>query len=102
MTVIGIIMNEYLISKAVGKKITYYRKLHGLSLSELSKVASVSQQQQSRYERGLNRIKVDKLFIYAQFFNIDIIDFFPKEYSDFFEVDPIINNSINSSKRRFI
>lgn len=35
--------------------------MHGVSLDKLAKVIGVSQQQQSRYERGINRINLDRL-----------------------------------------
>lgn len=46
-------INRYPVSKVIGRKITYYRKMKGISLDELASLIGVSQQQQSRYERGL-------------------------------------------------
>lgn len=66
----------YPISKIIGKKITHYRKMKGISLTELAKVTGVSEQQQSRYERGINRINLSRLYLYANFFNINIHVFF--------------------------
>ncbi|MGX4743499.1 helix-turn-helix domain-containing protein [Providencia rettgeri] len=37
---------------------------------------NISPQQQSRYERGINRITLDRLFQYATYFEIDIQSFF--------------------------
>ncbi|WP_438811286.1 helix-turn-helix domain-containing protein, partial [Proteus penneri] len=54
-------INRYPVSKAIGRKITYYRKMKGISLDELAALIGVSQQQQSRYERGVNRINLDRL-----------------------------------------
>ncbi|CAB5542905.1 helix-turn-helix domain-containing protein [Providencia hangzhouensis] len=68
--------SHYPISKIIGNKITYYRKMKGMTLENLSKVVGVSEQQQSRYERGINRINVDRLYQYAKIFDINIIDFF--------------------------
>ncbi|WOB99967.1 MULTISPECIES: helix-turn-helix domain-containing protein [unclassified Providencia] len=68
--------NYYPISRIIGNKITYYRKMKGMTLENLSKVVGVSEQQQSRYERGINRINVDRLYQYAKIFDINIIDFF--------------------------
>ncbi|MEX6038278.1 hypothetical protein [Providencia hangzhouensis] len=36
----------------------------------------MSEQQQSRYERGINRINIDRLYHYSKIFEIDIIAFF--------------------------
>lgn len=66
----------YPISKVIGKKITYYRKMHGISLTELANFIGVSEQQQSRYERGVNRINLTRLFLYADYFKISISMFF--------------------------
>ncbi|WP_449720033.1 helix-turn-helix domain-containing protein [Actinomadura verrucosospora] len=68
--------NYYPISKIIGNKITYYRKMKGMTLDSLSKVVGVSEQQQSRYERGINRINIDRLYQYAKIFDINLIDFF--------------------------
>ncbi|WP_369309573.1 helix-turn-helix domain-containing protein [Providencia rettgeri] len=66
----------YPVSRIIGNKITYYRKMKGMSLNELARVIGVSEQQQSRYERGINRINLDRLSQYANFFEIDLIRFF--------------------------
>ncbi|HHE6470649.1 TPA: helix-turn-helix domain-containing protein [Providencia rettgeri] len=68
--------SHYPISKIIGNKITYYRKMKGMTLENLSKVVGVSEQQQSRYERGINLINIDRLYHYSKIFEIDIIDFF--------------------------
>ncbi|MTC69574.1 helix-turn-helix domain-containing protein [Providencia sp. wls1914] len=66
----------YPVSRIIGNKITYYRKMNGLSLYDIAKMINVSEQQQSRYERGINRINLDRLNQYAEIFNIDLLDFF--------------------------
>lgn len=66
----------YSTSHLIGKKILFYRKTSGLSVNELSEVIGISPQQQSRYERGVNRISLDRLFQYATYFEIDIQTFF--------------------------
>ncbi|WP_322740221.1 helix-turn-helix domain-containing protein, partial [Providencia rustigianii] len=66
----------YPVSKMIGSKITYYRKSNGITLNQLAKMIGVSQQQQSRYERGLNRINLDRLNQYANIFKISIFIFF--------------------------
>ncbi|MEY2343608.1 helix-turn-helix domain-containing protein [Proteus mirabilis] len=58
------------------KKIAYYRRVNGLTLSELAKKIGISQQQQSRYERGINRVSLDRLYQYACFFGISLSDLF--------------------------
>lgn len=62
----------YPISRIIGKKITYYRKMNGVTLQKLADTIGVSKQQQSRYERGVNRINLDRLAQYANYFDIDL------------------------------
>ncbi|CAK7078674.1 helix-turn-helix transcriptional regulator [Providencia rettgeri] len=68
--------NYYPISKIVGSKITYYRKMNGMTLNQIANIIGVSEQQQSRYEHGINRINLDRLNQYAEIFNISILEFF--------------------------
>jgi transcriptional regulator with XRE-family HTH domain len=58
----------------VGSKIIYYRKMNEITLRELADTIGVSEQQQSRYERGVNRINLDRLGQYADYFEIGIKD----------------------------
>ncbi|MDD9339473.1 MAG: helix-turn-helix transcriptional regulator [Providencia heimbachae] len=68
--------SHYPVSKIIGHKITYYRKMNGMTLSQLAKIIGVSEQQQSRYEHGVNRINLDRLNQYAIIFNVNILNFF--------------------------
>lgn len=65
---------DYPISKLVGHKITYYRKMKGISLATLSKNIGISEQQQSRYERGVNRINLERLSQYVNYFDLQFKD----------------------------
>lgn len=78
----------YPISKLIGKKIRYYRKINGLTLVQLAEIIGVSKQQQSRYENGINRINIFLLNKYAQVFNLEV--------SLFFVFDQIENKYINT------
>ncbi|MBX6953450.1 XRE family transcriptional regulator, partial [Providencia rettgeri] len=60
----------------VGSKITYYRKMNGMTLNQIANIIGVSEQQQSRYEHVINRINLDRLNQYAEIFNISILEFF--------------------------
>ncbi len=81
--------NHYPVSKIIGHRITYYRKMNGMTLNQLAKIIDVSEQQQSRYEHGVNRINLDRLNQYADIFNIRLVDFF--NFSDN-EIDIIYEN----------
>ncbi|MTB65504.1 helix-turn-helix domain-containing protein [Providencia sp. wls1943] len=63
---------NYLISQMIDSKIIYYRKMNGVTLQKLADTIGVSKQQQSRYERGVNRISLDRLAQYANYFDIDL------------------------------
>lgn len=67
---------SYSTSHLIGEKILFYRKMKGVSINQLSEVIGISPQQQSRYERGINRITLDRLFQYATYFEVEIHSFF--------------------------
>ncbi|HGJ5882623.1 MULTISPECIES: helix-turn-helix domain-containing protein [Arsenophonus] len=60
----------------IGKMIKFKRKEKGLSGELLAEKIGVSQQQLSRYERGVNDIKVNTLYSITQVLNIPIDSFF--------------------------
>ncbi len=67
-------LKYYPASKLVGNRILYYRRMKGISLLEISKVIGISEQQQSRYERGINRINLDRLAQYVNYFDVSFHD----------------------------
>nr|WP_314267056.1 helix-turn-helix transcriptional regulator [uncultured Moellerella sp.] len=66
-------------SKIVGQRIKQLRKNKQLTIEQVGRMVGVSEQQQSRYERGINRIDVEKLFLFSQLFEVDITSFFTKD-----------------------
>lgn len=62
-----------------GMKIKYLRKKKGLTTSELGGFIGFSQQQISRYERGINCIHIDLLVALSFFFEVPISVFFESE-----------------------
>ncbi len=67
--------NYYPVSAVIGNKIKSLRKNKD-SLITLAKTVGISEQQQLRYERGNNRISVDRLKQYSNYFDINISYFF--------------------------
>ena len=61
----------------VGQQIRAYRKLRGLSQSDLGKALNVTFQQIQKYENGSNRVSSSKLFSISQTLDIYIGSFFP-------------------------
>lgn len=90
--------NYYPISKIIGNKITYYRKMKGMTLDNLANMVNVSQQQQSRYERGINRINIDRLNLYANIFKIDIMVFFIFDSREINEIKHTEEKNLNNNK----
>lgn len=60
----------------IGKRIQLKRKEHGFSAEKLSEMLEISQQQLSRYERGVNKINVFHLVEIANLFETPIGYFF--------------------------
>lgn len=64
------------VARAVGQKIQALRKDHGITAARLAELIEISQQQMSRYERGVNRVDVDCLVRIADIFDIPVGWFF--------------------------
>ena len=60
----------------IGRKIKTLRKEKGLSQDKLSEYANVSREHISCLERGKNSVNVETLYRIAQYFEINIKDFF--------------------------
>ncbi|MBL6082100.1 helix-turn-helix domain-containing protein [Belnapia sp. T18] len=64
------------VDKYVGLRIRERRVAMGLSQQQLASVIGVTYQQQHKYEQGLNRISVGRLFTVAQALSIEPAWFF--------------------------
>ncbi|OOF48876.1 helix-turn-helix domain-containing protein [Rodentibacter trehalosifermentans] len=62
--------------KSIGQRIQQKRKEFGYSAEKLSELINLSQQQLSRYERGVSKINVNHLIDIAILFNTPISWFF--------------------------
>lgn len=60
----------------VGQNLRTIRKLKCESQSALANAVGVTFQQVQKYERGENRISATRLYLAAEFFDIDLISFF--------------------------
>lgn len=65
---------------AVGEEIFRLRKKRGLSGKQLSERLNISQQQVSRYERGVCNINVDTLFVILHELDCSLSGFFSSVY----------------------
>lgn len=63
---------RYPIAKIVGSRIKKLRREYGLTGTEAAMALNVSQQQFSRYERGINRIDIDSLVMIADFLKVSV------------------------------
>lgn len=68
-----------LLDKQIGQKIKAFRKKKNLTTKELGMCIHVSQQQVSRYERGINQINIDLLAELSFLFGVPIFEFLKKE-----------------------
>lgn len=75
--------NKFNIDEYIGNKIKYYREKKNISQKELGELLNTTSQTISRYESGKRGTNQDILFLLAEYFNININDFFP----------PISNNN---------
>lgn len=76
------------IDEYIGNKIKYYREKKNISQKELGELLNTTSQTISRYESGKRGTNQDILFTLAEYFNININDFFP----------PISNNNNDKIK----
>ncbi len=80
----------------VGKRIQKRRKELGMTAAKLAEKIGISQQQLSRYERGINRINLSHLVQIASILETPINWFFLDcSY-------PVTNNSINKLTDQYI
>ncbi|MCU6213121.1 helix-turn-helix domain-containing protein [Morganella morganii] len=74
-------MKNITVTKCIGMNIRILRQLHGMSTRTLAKELNISQQQISRYERGVNKIDASLIYRLHVFFNVSI-DVFFKDIND--------------------
>ena len=60
----------------IGKKIKNYRLEKGLSQEKLAECVNMSREHISCIERGKNMISIENLYNIANYFDVDIRDFF--------------------------
>ena len=68
--------------KEIGQKIRELRKTKGMSQMELAERIGLSFQQIQKYEKGINRISVPRLYQIAKALNVDICTFFEEDEED--------------------
>lgn len=59
----------------VGKKLRQLRLLSNMSQSELAKTAGISFQQIQKYEKGINRISIGRLYEFSKLFKVSVEHF---------------------------
>lgn len=60
----GGVISKTSVTKYLASELKKYRKISGMSGSELACRLNISQQQVSRYERGINSLNMEMLFLY--------------------------------------
>ncbi|QZY66654.1 helix-turn-helix domain-containing protein (plasmid) [Providencia rettgeri] len=102
-----LLTSKQYLAQAIGRQVYFARRSRGVTGSELAEKLGISQQQVSRYERGICRIDVDTLVYLLNQLNIPLDAFFynvsltlkelsPKTYeqyySCFYQVIDMIND----------
>jgi transcriptional regulator with XRE-family HTH domain len=64
------------VDRYVGARIRERRLLLGLTLQEMADLLGITWQQAYKYEKGLNRIAVSRLYAIAQTLRVDVAYFF--------------------------
>lgn len=65
--------------KTTGQIVKEYRKAKGMSQMDLAEMIGVSYQQVQKYEKGTNRISIDRLKQIAKALDVPINEFFSPE-----------------------
>lgn len=94
--------NDNLLSICCGNVIRNIRRMNGLSGAQLAKQLGISQQQMSRYERGVNRFTLDMLFNMTVVLNVPIDQVFKEVLLRFQHSDSndnlVLKNKIKAMK----
>lgn len=80
-------------TKAVGQEIYRIRRSRVMTGKELAIQLNVSQQQVSRYERGICNITVDTLILILNVLNVSIDEFFKHVYLNISDINGKVDES---------
>ncbi|HEM7578003.1 TPA: helix-turn-helix transcriptional regulator [Serratia marcescens] len=72
------ISERKILQHSIGYELSLLRQRNSMTGSELGERIKVSQQQISRYERGINKIPIDILIYVLSIFDVSISEFFEK------------------------
>ncbi|MBQ0330551.1 helix-turn-helix transcriptional regulator, partial [Providencia rettgeri] len=89
---------QKILTEQIGMELSYLRKEKGLSGSELAKKLKISQQQISRYERGICSINCGMLFSILFYLEISPSAFFESVSLKINEKHPSANSFIHNSE----
>lgn len=86
----------------VGNKLKNYRMKKGISQSELGEILGVKNNSVSAYERGKRSMTLDQLKIAADYFNITVDDFFPRNEELFKKVDKLTDFELSHDEKEIV
>lgn len=84
--------NDKEISKEIGRRIKYYRRLKGLTQGQAGSALGITSQQFQIYEVGENKISAIKLFKLHKLLDAPVEEFFPQE-------DDAVSSILNRDRR---
>ena len=70
-------LNEEDINTYAAKQLRNLRSTSGLTQTQLAMEMEMSPQQVQKYEWGINRMSVGKVFLFAEVFDVPVASFFP-------------------------
>ncbi|MBB3453929.1 transcriptional regulator with XRE-family HTH domain [Rhizobium sp. BK313] len=70
------------VDKQIGETIKGFRRLHGLSQSDLAEKLGVTFQQVQKYEKGLNRVSVSTFILICKTLNVEPMDIIGKYFGN--------------------
>lgn len=81
-------LNEEDINQYAAKQLRNLRNTTGLSQTQLGKEMGFSAQQVQKYEWGINRMSIGKLFLFAEVFDVSVNLFFPAR-DKYYSAEPV-------------
>lgn len=85
----------------IGQKLKFIREKRGLTQKQIAEAIGVSFQQVQKYEMGLNRLPIEKLYALVQFYDVPFEFFFhdrgddKESIFDFSKMDHLYSQIIN-------
>ena len=81
-------LNEADINHYAAKQLRNLRSTSGLTQTQLAMEMDMSPQQVQKYEWGINRMSIGKVFLFAEAFDVPVTLFFPDRHKHY-AIEPV-------------